>query len=104
MNPRKLDVLDVNDPEPAAYLPFDPADLTLWIMERTIAPQVEAHPEMARIGMTPAKAHALGRRAALELYAAGWRTTEGIWHLADNPIPAPQPPNLPPVSPLRLAA
>jgi hypothetical protein len=88
--------------EPVAYLPFDAPQLTVAQMTRHFATQLAEHPAVVRLGMRTAEVQVLARRGALELYVKGWRTTEGIWHHADNPIPAPIPPTLP--SPVRLAA
>jgi hypothetical protein len=86
---RALDVIDVNS-EAVAYLPFDPARHTLALLEHGIASQLRRQhcPSDAVQGAS--------RRAALELYAQGWRTSQSILHKADNPIPAPAPPRLPP--------
>jgi len=93
---RKLDVIDLGEPEPAAYLPLDAARHTIALLEHHFAPQVRAQ------GYDAPTAQHMAHYAAMWMYAEGWRSSESILHKADNPIPAPRPPHLP--RPLRLAA
>jgi hypothetical protein len=92
---RAIDVIDVQA-EPTSFLPLDPTRHTLALLEHSFAMQLRRQD-------CPADAvEAASRRAALELYAQGWRSSQSILHQADNPIPAPAPPRLPPV--LSIAA
>lgn len=94
-------MIENDNPEPVAYLPFDPPRETVAILSRAIESGLREEG-----GMWAANASAFARHAAMQLFVDGWRSSEGILHKADNPIPAPRPPHLPAPSAdsLRLVA
>jgi hypothetical protein len=97
MKARPLDRIDVH--EPLEYLPFDPARQTVAIFVHCFTPQIRE-----KMGLAEKPARAIARQAAMQLYVDGWRSSEGIVHKVENPIPAPPRPHLPPEPGLRLAA